>query len=973
MALTLALTYMPAIAFANGDVADRGNPTDIDFSHNGDEYSVCGELRPDTEWDDETGEEIETSPEYYHYDIPGFAEGDTLNVYYENLEEPVLYEAQWRSSGDSGELIFVSTEDPQDILVEYEDVFMNWENEQSYDSQFEADSYENMTVSLYYTETEYVSDSVSAYLYVDDEPEEAMPVRAEFEGDLQGIIGESYVNLYKDGYKVTVTYDDDSVEEYIYVEIDEDSGDYFLDGDTDNKTLDFIYVDDICNDSGVLEAGDNEILLFIGVGGEEFFVKATAVGISETDLLPDELRPETVSLELKGGRQLRYNLRTWDLNFPEAGDKVTVTYGDGSEKTYTAHDSDDELQFIDNDGNMLEYEPDYERELGNQPFSLEIKVEYDDDYYRGVFETGVRCNVYTDVKSISFVPHSKYILYEGVDSELDGDTDSTGKYVEYNYYCCQPVKENDELIVTLNNGSVIHYTAEKIGGEVYLINDKDPEEYLSLESDEVSARTDQSVNNQWKPGKTYSGKLVYAGKETTFSVEIKSDPNPLKSIQFVSAAGMNDFAVSDFGEYGFDNDLDEVRGNSTFFTEGDKLILKYANGTSKEYVYDGDCFAYKNEDNIDGVDADWQELHEGSNVVTIKLKEIQTTTTITITDRDHKCVIDAVPARAATYEDEGNIAHYRCRICGKIYHDKTGENPYDSHEDIVIPPLDAATAAEAAASAAQTAATLAQNAYNKAKTAYDNAVAAKGKSNALDLADAALDSIGDADEELYNANEAIEYAERIAQDAFDEAENEDAEKAAQSILDGLKELREQIEPLQDEISIMRDDAHDVRYDAFVATAKSKKAARAAAAENQRKAAEAAAAAKAKAAAAAKAKAAAAAKAKALAAAKAKASNVDKPTVTAADIKKASNLGLTSITLGPKVKKIKKNAFKGTKITTVTVKTKKLKAKAVKGSLKGSKVKTVLVKVGNKKANKKFVKKYKKIFTKKNAGKKVKVK
>ena len=108
-------------------------------------------------------------------------------------------------------------------------------------------------------------------------------------------------------------------------------------------------------------------------------------------------------------------------------------------------------------------------------------------------------------------------------------------------------------------------------------------------------------------------------------------------------------------------------------------------------------------------------------------------------------------------------------------------------------------------------------------------------------------------------------------------------------------------------------------------------------------------------------------------AKTKAGNVNKATVSASDIKKASNLGLTSVTLGPKVKKIKKNAFRGTKIKTVTVKTKKLTAKSVKGSLKGSKVKKVKVKVGKKSVNKKYVKKYKKIFTKKNAGKKVSVK
>jgi len=118
-----------------------------------------------------------------------------------------------------------------------------------------------------------------------------------------------------------------------------------------------------------------------------------------------------------------------------------------------------------------------------------------------------------------------------------------------------------------------------------------------------------------------------------------------------------------------------------------------------------------------------------------------------------------------------------------------------------------------------------------------------------------------------------------------------------------------------------------------------------------------------------ARAAAEAKARALAAA----SNINKATVTAADVQKASKLGATTITLGKKVKKVKKNAFRGTNITTVIVKTKKLKAKSVKGSLKGSKVRTVKVAVGSKKANKKYIKKYKKIFTKKNAGKKVKTK
>ena len=82
----------------------------------------------------------------------------------------------------------------------------------------------------------------------------------------------------------------------------------------------------------------------------------------------------------------------------------------------------------------------------------------------------------------------------------------------------------------------------------------------------------------------------------------------------------------------------------------------------------------------------------------------------------------------------------------------------------------------------------------------------------------------------------------------------------------------------------------------------------------------------------------------------------------------------TITLGKKVAKISKKAFaKCSKCTKLVLKTTKLKKAKVKGCLTGSKVKTVQVKVGNKKANKKYVKAYKKIFTKKIAGKKAKVK
>ena len=81
----------------------------------------------------------------------------------------------------------------------------------------------------------------------------------------------------------------------------------------------------------------------------------------------------------------------------------------------------------------------------------------------------------------------------------------------------------------------------------------------------------------------------------------------------------------------------------------------------------------------------------------------------------------------------------------------------------------------------------------------------------------------------------------------------------------------------------------------------------------------------------------------------------------------------TVTVGKNVKKIGDHAFNLSKTTKLILNTKLLKKGKIKGSLSDSKIKTVQVKVGKKSVNKKYVKTYKKIFTKANAGRKVKVK
>lgn len=76
----------------------------------------------------------------------------------------------------------------------------------------------------------------------------------------------------------------------------------------------------------------------------------------------------------------------------------------------------------------------------------------------------------------------------------------------------------------------------------------------------------------------------------------------------------------------------------------------------------------------------------------------------------------------------------------------------------------------------------------------------------------------------------------------------------------------------------------------------------------------------------------------------------------------------------KVTGISPKAFaKKRKLKTVTVKTPYLTAKSVKKAFSKSKVKKIYVKIGTKAVNKSYIKRYKRIFTKKNCGRKVKLK
>ena len=83
--------------------------------------------------------------------------------------------------------------------------------------------------------------------------------------------------------------------------------------------------------------------------------------------------------------------------------------------------------------------------------------------------------------------------------------------------------------------------------------------------------------------------------------------------------------------------------------------------------------------------------------------------------------------------------------------------------------------------------------------------------------------------------------------------------------------------------------------------------------------------------------------------------------------------LGSITIGKGLEAMEQSVFQECRATKMILMSRLLSKTSVKGCLKGSNIRTVVVNVGSKTANRRCVRKYKKIFTTKNVGRKVRVK
>lgn len=152
----------------------------------------------------------------------------------------------------------------------------------------------------------------------------------------------------------------------------------------------------------------------------------------------------SMSVTLAGDRELTYDYATGSVNFPEAGDIITIDFD--SETVDYVYKND---EFVSEDGSILE---EWDAEPYDGELCIEAKVETEDDAFW--VETYLACTFKYDAKSISFSPANITLYSEDVKTN-DGLYDFWNRGARDGEH---PFISGDKITVNYVDGRVITYS-----------------------------------------------------------------------------------------------------------------------------------------------------------------------------------------------------------------------------------------------------------------------------------------------------------------------------------------------------------------------------------------------------------------------------------------------------------------------------------------------------------------------------------
>ncbi len=254
------------------------------------------------------------------------------------------------------------------------------------------------------------------------------------------------------GDKVKVTYTDDNTVEYTY------KGRYYV--DSQGKRLPSQSV--VCHndqDKAHWSIGENKFIFEVYGHNVELTAKVTENGITSVQFAPVKIFENTFGEWSEDANAYIYT----EPHFTE-GSNFTITFTDGSSKTYY-YDKSSEW-FFDEEGNSFAFSinTEYTEQNGN-PWGIGkhyLPVDISD------FPTQVEINIVENpVTAITFTPAQPYVFgfeSEGVWAETEDP--ETGEYKAFFWYdtsSCDPCTEGNKLAVKYKDGktTVFTYSEEK--------------------------------------------------------------------------------------------------------------------------------------------------------------------------------------------------------------------------------------------------------------------------------------------------------------------------------------------------------------------------------------------------------------------------------------------------------------------------------------------------------------------------------
>lgn len=252
------------------------------------------------------------------------------------------------------------------------------------------------------------------------------------------------------------------------------------------------------------------------------------------------------------------------------GDKLVVKYKSGLSEIYVYNG----FEWADQDGDPLDsYYLDYCDDQYTYHWTLGTKNYYTISYYGLEAKVPVTI-VENPVKSVSYTPAAPIEMVQNFSGYWDKDNNGE----EFFFYNIPDFSSGDKLTVEYTNGATV----------VYLYNDftgwSDPEGN-EPDYDEFDYNSNQ-YSKHWTLGSDNYYTLSYYGIDMQVPVTIVE--NQVESIEYKPANPI-EFIVNTNGYWETNGDDSFFVYNFEIYNDGDKLTVKYKDGTSKVYTYDGKC------------------------------------------------------------------------------------------------------------------------------------------------------------------------------------------------------------------------------------------------------------------------------------------------------------------------------------------------------------------------------------------------